>query len=81
MHGVFAISKLILSSRKWASVNHALLGRIHQSFTLPTVTVSIDSPLTRSTNEVTSILIVGVVHLWSTLESLAACLKASTFSR
>ena len=79
VHGVLAVAELILSSGQWTSVHNALHLRVHVSIILARVPMSVDSPLTRATMEMASVLIVSVGHLRTSGEGLAALGQASTF--
>ena len=63
VHGVLAVGKLVLGRRQGPGVNNALFFRVHVARALSRVTMGINMPIIRATDEVPGVLIVGVGHL------------------
>ena len=72
MHGVLAISELILSGGEGACVNNTLLSWVHVSIILSGVSMSVNCPLTGATHKMTSVLIVCVMLCRTRVKGLAA---------
>ena len=56
----------------------ALQLRVHQTVSVPTVSVGVNVPVACPADEMACVLIVGVGLRWPALESLAALSKAGT---
>ena len=78
MHGILAVTKLVLGSGQRTCITYTLFFGIHVSRPLTRVSVGVDVPLTTSTDKVTCILVISVSLGWSGCQGLAALSQTGT---